>query len=389
MPIPASQALNLAEDSVESFDSELFESQVFIRQIVWRFVLFSYFRRITMAIQSHRSVRKRGFTLIELLVVIAIIAVLIALLLPAVQQAREAARRTQCKNNLKQIGLALHNYHDTYTVFPYGANDHWGWGGSSSPPQRCAWNWRIAVLPFIDQANLYNSIYTAGPLFCTVQSDWGVLPTDPLSAIHNQVVPGYICPSEVLPSVVTIPRPNNVGGPGIGAICNYQGSSGYTGNSSGGNCGRMPSWTSNGSCDWDQNGMNHSWAPGGPGMLHMYPDRIGIKDVKDGTSNTIFVGEVIDWFSNGWPNDGGTKSYGCWDTVTWTNTHAVASTIWGINSRGSDWWYHWNGGCGFQSHHVGGAHFLLVDGSVDFLSENIDFNAFLEMGNKAGHTWPR
>src|SRR4051812_34956396 len=89
-------------------------------------------------------VRRRGFTLIELLVVIAIIAVLIALLLPAVQQAREAARRTQCKNNLKQIGLALHNYHDTYDQFPLGVLNKL--------------NWRVSVLPMLDQAPAYNQL---------------------------------------------------------------------------------------------------------------------------------------------------------------------------------------------------------------------------------------
>src|SRR5262245_26681291 len=96
----------------------------------------------------------RGFTLIELLVVIAIIAILIALLLPAVQQAREAARRTQCKNQLKQIGLALHNYHDTFNLFPYGSES----AATMSPPlikNHTGW---LLLLPFIDQAPLYNTI---------------------------------------------------------------------------------------------------------------------------------------------------------------------------------------------------------------------------------------
>jgi prepilin-type N-terminal cleavage/methylation domain-containing protein len=332
----------------------------------------------------------RGFTLIELLVVIAIIAILIALLLPAVQQAREAARRSQCKNNLKQIGLAMHNYHETHGVFPYGANDHWGW--SSNPPTRCGFNWRVMILPFIDQANLYNPV--ADLNWCTVQSDWGVLPTDNLPPnippIHMQVVPGYICPSEVLQSVTANARPANNGGPGIGAIANYKGSAGYSGTSGGQphGCGFMPPWSSNGSCDWDRHGNFHSWAPGGPGMLHKYADKIRVGDVLDGTSNTIFVGEVADWQGKGWPNDNG-QSFGCWDTIIWTNTNAVTSTIWGINSRGRDWWQNANGGCSFQSNHAGGAHFLNVDGSVHFLSENIDFNTFIDMGNKAGHTYPR
>jgi len=90
--------------------------------------------------------KQRGFTLIELLVVIAIIAILIALLLPAVQQAREAARRTQCRNKLKQLGLALHNYHDAFTTFPIGTQ----WNANP--------NWRIGILPYLDQAPLYNSL---------------------------------------------------------------------------------------------------------------------------------------------------------------------------------------------------------------------------------------
>lgn len=98
---------------------------------------------------TSRPTRNAGFTLIELLVVIAIIAILIALLLPAVQQAREAARRTQCKNNLKQLGLALHNYHDTHSVFPPGLL------GRCTTPDLNA-SGLVMLLPYIEQNNLYS-----------------------------------------------------------------------------------------------------------------------------------------------------------------------------------------------------------------------------------------
>ena len=124
--------------------------------------------------------RQRGFTLIELLVVIAIIAVLIALLLPAVQQAREAARRTQCKNNLKQIGLALHNYHDTMLTFPFagtvGADVV---NGATTGPN--GFNWRFFILPYIDQGPLYNQVSAlnlqgTACYGCSTSAAWMALP---------------------------------------------------------------------------------------------------------------------------------------------------------------------------------------------------------------------
>ncbi|MDB5339883.1 MAG: hypothetical protein JWN70_5502 [Planctomycetaceae bacterium] len=134
-----------------------------------------------------RGRRRLGFTLIELMVVIAIIAVLIALLLPAVQQAREAARRSQCKNNLKQLGLALHNYEGTHSVFPFGA---------TTSIINMALNWRYDVLPYLEQTNLYNQIATNGlsrATACPAGSDpWLSQP------FQLQVIPGFICPSETV-----------------------------------------------------------------------------------------------------------------------------------------------------------------------------------------------
>jgi prepilin-type N-terminal cleavage/methylation domain-containing protein len=115
---------------------------------------------------------RRGFTLIELLVVIAIIAILIALLLPAVQQAREAARRTECKNNLKNIGLALHNYHDTNKSFPPGNIAIWNSGDSTV--YGWGWTWHSKILPHMDQDNLYDQISA------TMRSDSGVIGDPPM-----------------------------------------------------------------------------------------------------------------------------------------------------------------------------------------------------------------
>ena len=147
------------------------------------------------------KLKPKGFTLVELLVVIAIIGILIALLLPAVQAAREAARRTQCLNNLKQIGIALHEYHDTHQVFPISTT------GSLMQNGQCGsgfYSWLAMILPFVEQGNLYNSInFNIGMMdTCSFNSssDYQVLT---ISANHPNAqaaatpIPGYLCPSDV------------------------------------------------------------------------------------------------------------------------------------------------------------------------------------------------
>ena len=131
---------------------------------------------------------KRGFTLIELLVVIAIIAILIALLLPAVQQAREAARRSQCKNNLKQIGTALHNYHETFRIFPPGViNSAWSGSGGGTTTGSNGLSWATMILPYADQAPLYKK-------FITTQH-WLVGNTNEVA----EILTVFRCPSDVSP----------------------------------------------------------------------------------------------------------------------------------------------------------------------------------------------
>ena len=195
---------------------------------------------------------RRGFTLIELLVVIAIIAVLIALLLPAVQQAREAARRTQCKNNLKQLGLALHNYHDTFLVFPPGQFQPLGTNVNSSTNRSC---WMQRILPYIDQATLFNTFATnmSGP--AGFASNWPGA---------NTILPALMCPSD--PS-----SPKNATASGLA-------NQGFSGNYS--VCAGSTTFGVDGGGDK----LN--------GMFFCY-SRTSIRDTTDGTSNTLLAGEIL------------------------------------------------------------------------------------------------
>ena len=319
--------------------------------------------------------RRRGFTLIELLVVIAIIAILIALLLPAVQQAREAARRSQCKNNLKQIGLGLHNYHDTFQVFPYGGsgNYDYNWGAGASTGHGI-FNWRGHILPYVEQATLYNAMISG------MGTDNISQPTTTNSATYRttalalpatkQVLPVYQCPSDPGTSATA------VGGPWGNAV-NYSG----TGASYWGSAGPMPQYTQSSPClvttscaplikgsTSDFNGAGDS---GSPGMFIMRAKKLSMRDIIDGTSNTIAVGEEKLL----------TKSGSMWGIRHWMDPFSVTSTVRGVNKTDEAQGYY---GQGFGSNHVGGGQFLLADGSVRFVSENVDITTFNQGGSKAG-----
>ncbi|MEX0727615.1 MAG: DUF1559 domain-containing protein, partial [Planctomycetaceae bacterium] len=317
--------------------------------------------------------RRRAFTLIELLVVIAIIAVLIALLLPAVQQAREAARRSQCMNNLKQIGLALHNYHDAHQVFPFGGSlgldvlalDVTGNNG---------FGWRVFILPYLDQAPLYNQLSVLNPTSAaTGNATWQALPQ------HLAVIPTYICPSEISERVSS-------GSPGweysapTASLASYWGSSGaastYPTTANGcGLCGaNVNCLCTDISTDW-ASGWHHAsnTKGGGSGMFSLRATAIGIKKVIDGTSNTIFVGEAIRKLQpSGTPYP---------MVFQWMDPWSVISTVNGINAPGFNTGYHLHD---FSSYHEGGAHFLLVDGSTRFIGENISLWTLTYLGTKSG-----
>lgn len=283
---------------------------------------------------------RHGFTLIELLVVIAIIAILIALLLPAVQQAREAARRTQCKNSFKQLGLALHNYHDVYRLFPSQ-----GYPTFTAYSNR-NWSWPVMILPYIDLAPMYNIL----------QPDGGPLPRpDRLyngQALLQQPVAAFRCASDA--------------GPALNQFYPY---------------------TSNSNLQSEQYATSNYSASQ---AVIKASTHYGMHNITDGTSNTFMLAEKRlstaagdNRYSGGiiWGRAPATDAANCFHpnwTINWPNqcNDYHAFTPGGSAQRAAH---------AASSAHEGGAQFLLCDGSVRFVSENIASNPAV-IGTTVGST---
>ncbi len=337
-------------------------------------VFFRIFKEFPMNKMSARSKsnswnRWRAFTLIELLVVIAIIAVLIALLLPAVQQAREAARRTQCKNNMKQIGLALHNYHDTFKFFPINRLSNRNVGTNFMTGTWGTLGWLAGLLPYFDQAPLFNTINPSdqsGGNPCIINNSAQASNV----AARRTVLTALLCPSNP-----QSPKQTNGSGGGDDWGSNLDGGrTDYVGNMGWMNAAHRDcpqgiyggNW--NGAA-WADTSDNTIMA-GCNGVIG-WNFCIGINQITDGTSSTMAVLEDHHWKVKANPSDG----YG--DNL-WMGGYAIHSTKMPINWDPQNDWR-----CDqWSSIHVGGAHGLLCDGSVRFVGENVAWQVRQGLGTR-------
>ncbi len=346
--------------------------------------------------------RRRGFTLIELLVVIAIIAVLIALLLPAVQSAREAARRSQCTNNLKQIGLALHNYHDVLNTFPMGAGSGM-WRINIYQAKQC-WSIHAAILPQLEQTTIYNAINfnfgvgTATTLICNIVNN----------TVYRTPIKAFLCPSDVASNQVL------TAGFGETATNNYYGCIGATtdilqGNGTGvASLAKVPTTG-----------------------LFAFQQAKGIHQVTDGTTNTVAFSEsTVGSLSRGarakligmsnvavpataiqynaFANPAGVRSGIAYCSAIWTSGNVSLD-----RQRGDAWvhggiaktlfntiappnaealqWTHCSTTSGSlanfsnaDSFHPGGVNCLMADGSVRFVKDSINQTSWWGLGTISG-----
>lgn len=286
--------------------------------------------------------KRNGFTLVELLVVIAIIGVLVALLLPAVQQAREAARRMQCTNNMKQIGLALHNYHDTFNALP-PAYLYRGPGGSAN------YGWAVNILPFIEQTALYD---TLDPGRIPLYERYTASATAADKALLQTPIDAYRCPSDVTGKLNNKMK--------FGPTEHFQIA------------------TSNYVCNLGTTATQGLVVSDGVFYGNSF---LGLKDMIDGTSNTLFVGErdggpSKDPNSNFgaavWAGVGRNSSIG-WESVGRTGLRGGFTVNFDYAFAGAPQ----NMGKGMSSLHPGGMNILLCDASVRFLPETADKNSVI------------
>ena len=313
--------------------------------------------------------RRKGFTLIELLVVIAIIAVLISLLLPAVQSAREAARRAQCVNNLKQLALAAHNYHDASGKFPASLYLHPVFG-----PPGLAWNnssWLVLMLPQMEQSPVSNAVNFSIMWGDQLGGGWRwskVYMGQQNSTVRMTILKTLICPSDDSPDIDNTNADEIIGQSAAGTS--------YVGNL-GDNClacapaaGVVTICSDTGRlCRGPQLGHNRTSTTGqdidnggmaGSGIFWAWGANVGMNMISDGTSNTLMMGEQI-------------RKITRWNSWVQANQSVGSTAIplnYKLNPANVE---NWTRQYSFRSNHPGGGNFAMCDGSVKFIKETINF----------------
>ena len=305
-----------------------------------------------------RDVR-RGFTLIELLVVIAIIAILVALLLPAVQSAREAARRTQCRNNLKQIGIAIHNYHDTHLCLPPGylmVHD----GEPEVDEGTNGAGWGTHLLPMLEQAALFEQ-FDANVNVAEHENE----------EFRVQSLPVFLCPSDPQPETFEMHGEDDHGGADpdhdhdeevFFATANYVGVYGRE------------------EFEGHDHGHGHAHGSGSDGYGAFRDNQIiRIRDITDGSSNTTFIGERHHRTA---AESDGHPWFSTWVGVMEHGEEAPARVLGIADHPPNDLESHFED---FSSRHTGGVNFLMGDGRVTFVSESIDVETYQAMSTISGN----
>lgn len=311
--------------------------------------------------QLTRARQATGFTLIELLVVIAIIAILIALLVPAVQKVRAAAARTQCTNNLKQLGIAVHSYHDANKRTPPNATiANYNWGSDQNVAGPSTWTWIARIMPYIDQGPVATQFDIPGGTYLNAQS----------KGAFTIVFPVLRCPSDPTSGVATSTNWANWGGISMSLI-NYKGVSGSNWGVNGLGTGTFTTAFAN--ADPDPN-VGMRGLDRGNGMFYRSDGarKLTLVGITDGTSNTLMIGESSHSFDT---------HCGGWAMYNYVNgTCAIPLNNRDPAGNASNWPNRYS----FKSYHEGGGHFCFSDGTVRFVQDGINLATYRALATIRG-----